>query len=164
MRNGRAPDYVEHLRKFFGYRFVALCRSQEAQQWRDRCLALELHQGAPSVQRGPGLAAIRVAVVQRPITGQSGQLSNMLATESELHRIIKPFSRIITSSFANGQQSLDRTCVICTKIVTQHRFYHPIPQSHGNIGPAQAGRRTPQCTERPAVSWRFELLVTFRFQ
>jgi hypothetical protein len=51
----------------------------------------------------------------------------MLAPESKLHRIIRPFSRITISDFANGQQSLDRTCVIRAKIVMRHSFYHPIP-------------------------------------
>src|SRR5260370_3286138 len=99
MRNRGAPNHAEHLRKFFGYRFVALCRLQEGQQRRDRCLSLELHQGAPSVHRAPGLAAVRVAVVQDPFKGQSAQLSNMLTPESELPRIIKPFRLILTSSF-----------------------------------------------------------------
>src|SRR5215470_5747943 len=97
--------------------------------------AVELPQGAPSVQRGPGLAAVRVAGVQGPVTSQSAQLSNMLTPEPELHRIIRPFSRIITSRFANGQQSLDRTRVIRTNIVMQRSFCHSIPHSHGNIGP-----------------------------
>jgi hypothetical protein len=59
--------------------------------------------------------------------GHSCYEDNMFASESELRRIIGPFSRIITSSFANGQQSPDRTCVIRTKIVMRHSFYHPIP-------------------------------------
>ena len=103
-----------------------------------------------------GAQTSRLSGSPHPVTGQSAQLGNMLAPESELHRIIRPFSRIITSSFANGQQSLDRTCVFRTKIDIRHSFYHPIPtHSHGNIGLPDDGRRTPQCTDRAAASWCF---------
>jgi hypothetical protein len=42
--------------------------------------------------------------------------------QPELHRIIEPFSRITTSRFANAQQSLDRICVIRTKIAMRRKI------------------------------------------
>jgi hypothetical protein len=50
----------------------------------------------------------------------------MLAPESEFPDIIRPFSRIIISSFSNKQQSLERTGVIRTETAICHSFYHPI--------------------------------------
>jgi hypothetical protein len=65
----------------------------------------------------PHLAAGRVRLVQRGVTGHADQVTDMLALKSEPRTVIRPLGRIVAASLANAQELPNRGCVTGTEFV-----------------------------------------------